>query len=345
MNFTEELGILEEEDEFYELSTLELIIWCLLYAIIAAMAIIGNSMVLYITIFRIRVKSITTYFILNLGFADLFTGIFAIPFKFQAALFQEWYLPSCLCHIVPYVETVALTVSVFTLVTSAVHEFRTIFFAKYAQMSEKSAKIWVLLIWFMSITVSIPHGLFHSVHEFENGTVVQCLPVYAEENWWKIYNVYLTIIQYFVPMIILDTAYTMIAVKIWTMSRRIDVDTSNQKLMRVLIIVVACFSLCWFPLETYLLLNEVKPEINEWKYINLLFFFSHWLAMSNSCLNPIIYYVYNEKYSEEYRRIFAKICYFATIRPKVKKIERRWNEKLDKEPETTEQHVPLNGVL
>lgn len=39
-------------------------------------------------VFHYRVRSITTYFILNLGFADLFTGIFAIPFKFQAALFQ-----------------------------------------------------------------------------------------------------------------------------------------------------------------------------------------------------------------------------------------------------------------
>ncbi|KHJ96195.1 hypothetical protein OESDEN_03845 [Oesophagostomum dentatum] len=104
---------------------------------------------------------------------------------------------------------------------------------------------------------------------------------------WKIYNIYLTIIHYFVPMIILDTAYTMIAIK----------------LMYMLMIVVACFSLCWFPLETYLLLNEIKPEINMWKYINVLFFCAHWLAMSNSCLNPIIYGLYNllDKRVEEKR--------------------------------------------
>ncbi len=29
-------------------------------------------------------------------------------------------------------------------------------------------------------------------------------------------------------------------------------------------------------------------------YINVIFFTCHWLAMSNSCLNPIIYGVYNE---------------------------------------------------
>ncbi|KJH45065.1 hypothetical protein DICVIV_08882 [Dictyocaulus viviparus] len=81
-------------------------------------------------------------------------------------------------------------------------------------------------------------------------------------------------------------------------------EISNRKLMYMLMIVVACFSLCWFPLETYLLLNEIRPEVNGWKYINVLFFCSHWLAMSNSCLNPIIYGLYNDKYNREYRRVF-----------------------------------------
>ncbi|RCN45681.1 hypothetical protein ANCCAN_08338 [Ancylostoma caninum] len=106
-------------------------------------------------------------------------------------------------------------------------------------------------------------------------------------------------------MIILDTAYTMIAIKIWSSTvsageesqtlnqNSLNTEISNRKLMYMLMIVVACFSLCWFPLETYLLLNEVRPEINGWKYINVLFFCAHWLAMSNSCLNPIIYGLYN----------------------------------------------------
>lgn len=35
------------------------------------------------------------------------------------------------------------------------------------------------------------------------------------------------------------------------------------QLVKMLAIVVAVFSLCWFPLETYLLLNEIQPQINE----------------------------------------------------------------------------------
>uniref|UniRef100_A0A158P6U5 G_PROTEIN_RECEP_F1_2 domain-containing protein n=1 Tax=Angiostrongylus cantonensis TaxID=6313 RepID=A0A158P6U5_ANGCA len=198
---------------------------------------------------------------------------------------QEWFLPWSLCQIVPYAETVSLSVSVFTLTASAVHEFRTVFFAKNRRVNGRSVKSFVVMIWLIAAVVSLPH-------------------VYADESWWKIYNIYLTIIHYFVPMIILDTAYTMIAIKcLLTCTDLLKV----VQLMNMLMIVVACFSLCWFPLETYLLLNEVRPEINGWKYINVLFFCSHWLAMSNSCLNPIIYGLYNDKYKREYKHVLKII--------------------------------------
>ncbi|WKY03948.1 hypothetical protein Q1695_005153 [Nippostrongylus brasiliensis] len=322
-NFTAaiEYGLEEEDGELYELSIVELIIWCILYAVIALLAVIGNSLVIFITLLRLRTRAVTTYFIINLAFADLLTGIFAIPFKFQAALFQEWFLPSSLCQIVPYAETVSLSVSVFTLTASAVHEFRTTFFPKHGRMNTGHARSLVLFIWLVAALVSLPHGLFHRVYQIQDGDIIisQCRPVYADENWWKIYNIYLTIIHYFVPMIILDTAYSMIAIKIWgsTISRgeesqnlnqsSLNTEISNRKLMNMLLIVVACFSLCWFPLESYLLLNEIRPEINGWKYINVLFFCSHWLAMSNSCLNPIIYGLFNNKYKREYRRVFNQL--------------------------------------
>uniref|UniRef100_T1L5C7 G-protein coupled receptors family 1 profile domain-containing protein n=1 Tax=Tetranychus urticae TaxID=32264 RepID=T1L5C7_TETUR len=62
--------------------------------------------------------------------------------------------------------------------------------------------------------------------------------------------------------------------------------------MKMLIVVVALFALCWLPLQTYNLLKDTIPEINTFRYINVIWFCCHWLAMSNSSVNPFIYAIY-----------------------------------------------------
>ena len=68
------------------------------------------------------------------------------------------------------------------------------------------------------------------------------------------------------------------------------------------IIVVVLFTLCWLPLQTYHVLRYIYPEIDEYEYINYIFFFCDWLAMSNSCYNPFIYGIYNGKFRREFQQ-------------------------------------------
>ena len=55
--------------------------------------------------------------------ADAITGLIAVPFKFQAALLQRWTLPAFMCQLLTFIETLSLSVSVFTLTGSAVDRF------------------------------------------------------------------------------------------------------------------------------------------------------------------------------------------------------------------------------
>ena len=63
------------------------------------------------------------------------------------------------------------------------------------------------------------------------------------------------------------------------------------KVVKVLITVVILFTLAWFPITAYTILSQHIPAINRFKYINILWFCAHWLAMSNSCYNPFIYVI------------------------------------------------------
>ncbi|KAH8033980.1 hypothetical protein HPB51_018491 [Rhipicephalus microplus] len=73
------------------------------------------------------------------------------------------------------------------------------------------------------------------------------------------------------------------------------------KVTKMMFIVVAIFALCWLPYQTYNILTEIYPEINSYRYINVIWFCCHWLAMSNSCYNPFIYAIYSEKFNAEFQ--------------------------------------------
>nr|KAG5703078.1 hypothetical protein BaRGS_016239 [Batillaria attramentaria] len=80
---------------------------------------------------------------------------------------------------------------------------------------------------------------------------------------------------------------------------------NGTDVVKMMIIVVCLFVLCWLPLQTYNLLSAVNENVNLYKYINIIWFCSNWLAMSNSCYNPFIYGILNAKFKREFRQLFS----------------------------------------
>jgi hypothetical protein len=91
------------------------------------------------------------------------------------------------------------------------------------------------------------------------------------------------------------------AVKLWGSKtpgnaqdlRDITLLKNKKKVIKMLVIVVVSFCVAWFPLQTYNIVNVTWLEVNEYRYIHIIWFCCDWLAMSNSCYNPFIYGIYN----------------------------------------------------
>ena len=68
----------------------------------------------------------------------------------------------------------------------------------------------------------------------------------------------------------------------------------------MLVIVVALFAVCWVPLHAFTLVVDYHPELTAYQTLDQKRFFvaiyycAHWLAMSNSFVNPIIYGFLND---------------------------------------------------
>lgn len=81
----------------------------------------------------------------------------------------------------------------------------------------------------------------------------------------------------------------------------------------MMITCVAAFGICWLPLNTLMVVADEQPNIWELPYIQYVWFFSHWLAMSHACYNPIIYCWMNSRFRAGFKYIFRFLPCIARV--------------------------------
>ncbi|PNF39064.1 hypothetical protein B7P43_G04344 [Cryptotermes secundus] len=306
----------ETYDSLFEVPTGVTALLSLFYGSISVMAVVGNSLVMWIVATSRRMQNVTNCFIANLALADIVIGLFAIPFQFQAALLQRWNLPHFMCAFCPFVQVLSVNVSIFTLTAIAVDRHRAILNPLSASPSKLCAKLVIAGIWVISGGLAAPMAVALRVTMVDSPHGHQkpfCHNVKLSEEAMLSYRVILVVLQYLTPLCIISCVYIRMALALWgskapgnaQSSRDATLMKNKMKVIKMLVIVVALFALCWLPLQTYNVLHNIFPEINGYRYINIIWFCCDWLAMSNSCYNPFIYGIYNEKFKREFQLRFG----------------------------------------
>ncbi|XP_039965034.1 RYamide receptor-like [Bactrocera tryoni] len=315
-----------EEAEFerlYSAPTGIVVLLSIFYGTISILAVIGNSLVIWVVVTTRQMRTVTNMYIANLAFADVVIGLFCIPFQFQAALLQRWNLPWFMCGFCPFIQALTVNVSVFTLTAIAIDRHRAIINPLRARPTKWVSKLILIGIWLAAFLFATPCAIAFRVeveHERyrENGIIFNvtrpfCMNKNLTEKQLQTYRYTLVFMQYFVPFCVISFVYIQMAVKLWGTrapgnaqdTRDITLLRNKKKVIKMLIIVVVVFGLCWLPLQLYNILYVTFPEINEYHFINIIWFCCDWLAMSNSCYNPFIYGIYNEKFKREFNKRFA----------------------------------------
>ncbi|KAJ9590089.1 hypothetical protein L9F63_016788, partial [Diploptera punctata] len=65
------------------------------------------------------------------------------------------------------------------------------------------------------------------------------------------------------------------------------------KVVRMFIIIVTIFAVCWLPYHAYFIYTYHNRSLTYSKYVQHLYLGFYWLAMSNAMVNPLIYYWMN----------------------------------------------------
>lgn len=216
--------------------------------------------------------------------------------------------------------------------------FRCIVYPLQPKPTVLVAKAAIVLIWVLAVLIMCPAAValtvdkvpFHYMvynddfnHTFPLYT---CYENFANPEMRKIYTAVLFAHIYLVPLTVITLMYGSIGVKLCSSvvanrepqlanatvqvrGRRgghLMISQKKIKVIKMLILVALLFMLSWLPLWTLFMITDYTGLDRDQLDLltSYIFPFAHWLAFSNSSVNPIIYGYYNENF----KRGFQAVC-------------------------------------
>ncbi|XP_032621791.1 G-protein coupled receptor 83-like [Chelonoidis abingdonii] len=284
------------------------------YSVIIIISLFGNMLVCHVVIKNKRTHSATSLFIVNLAVSDIMITLLNTPFTLVRFVNSTWVFGKAMCHISRFVQYCSLHVSTLTLTAIALDRHQVILNPLKQRMSLTRGVLSISVIWLMATCFSLPHAIYQKLfqYNYREATVRSlCLPDFPEpaELVWKYLDLSTFLLLYLLPLLIITITYTHLAKKLWLRSAIGDITTqqyithykNKKKSIKMLVLVVVVFAVCWFPLNCYVVLISslgIKTK-------NSLYFALHWFAMSSTCYNPFIYCWLNDSFRSEIKSLLS----------------------------------------
>ncbi|KAF0289993.1 putative G-protein coupled receptor 83 [Amphibalanus amphitrite] len=240
-----------------------------------------------------RLHTVTNTFIANLAVSDVLMTCLNIPFNISRVLLDDW----------PFGGFIA-----FTMVAIALDRYQVIVKPLKPRLGPRQGAAIIAVIWLLAAVISLPHAVYNEVVTvFTFRALSRCQTRYPRPS--RDFRKWLTLLTSLTQVLRaadhhLAWPYSIITRKVWsrvvlgaaTEEQMVYQARAKRKTIKMLMVVVVLFAICWMPLNLYHLIVDFSQSTSPTRHNSTLFFFCHWLAMSNVCYNPFIYCWLNEHF-------------------------------------------------
>lgn len=277
------------------------------YSFLFVISTIGNSTVLYLlTKRRLRGPSRIDIMLMHLAIADLMVTFLLMPLEIAWAYTVQWKTTDFVCRLMSFFRVFGLYLSSFVLVCISIDRYYAII--KPLKISSNRGRIMLVFAWCSSIVCSLPQAyVFHLGEHPKVKGYYQCVTFdsFPSDFHELFYNIANMCAMYACPLITFIYCYGAIYVEIYRKSLRIvkgierfrrsndDVlSRAKKRTLKMTITIVIVFIICWTPYYIicmwYWLDKSSVDEVSSLVRKGLFIF-----ACTNSCMNPIVYGVFN----------------------------------------------------
>ncbi|XP_058455193.1 adipokinetic hormone/corazonin-related peptide receptor variant I-like [Malaya genurostris] len=290
-----------------------IIVYCVLFIIAA-----GGNLSVVITLFRSRRhrRSRVSLMICHLAVADLMVAFIMIPLEVGWRITVQWHAGNVACKVFLFMRAFCLYLSSNVLVCVSLDRCFAVIYPLRVSAARKRGKIMLGGAWIIAFVNAIPQSIIFRVQQHPQVPgFTQCVTFgfFHTPGMETAYNLFCVIAMYFMPLMIISAAYTVILCEISNRSREKETsDTSHQpgmrlrcndlthierarqRTLRLTITIVVVFVWCWTPYVVmtlwYMFDRESALKVDGAIQDGLFL-----MAVSNSCMNPLVYGSYAMK--------------------------------------------------
>ncbi|NWI53493.1 NPBW1 protein, partial [Calyptomena viridis] len=279
-----------------------------IYSVICAVGLTGNTAVIYVILKAPKMKTVTNIFILNLAIADeLFTLV--LPINIADYLLLQWPFGEFMCKLIISIDQYNTFSSIYFLTVMSIDRYLVVVATtksrKMPYRTYRAAKIVSLCVWSFVTVIILPFTVFAKLHKEQGRS--QCVFVFPqpESVWWKGSRIYTLILGFVIPVSTICTLYTTMLCRLRHMKLHCNakaLDKAKKKVTLMVVVILAVCLFCWTPYHLSTVVALVT-DIPQTPLIIGISYFITSLSYANSCFNPFLYAFLDDSF----RRSFCKL--------------------------------------
>ncbi|XP_018414379.1 PREDICTED: substance-P receptor isoform X2 [Nanorana parkeri] len=289
----------------------QIALWAVAYSIMVIVSVVGNIIVMWIILAHKRMRTVTNYFLVNLAFAEASMSAFNTVINFTYAIHNQWYYGLIYCKFHNFFPISAVFTSIYSMTAIALERYMAIIHPLKPRLSATATKIVICVIWSFSFCMAFPMGYYADAIPIQGRDI--CYLNWPESEgkiFVKVYQILVFCLIYILPLLVIGCAYTFIGMTLW--ASEIPGDSSDRyheqvvakrKVVKMMIVVVCTFAICWLPFHIFFLLQTIEMNHDQ-KIYQQLYLAIMWLAMSSTMYNPIIYCCLNDRFRIGFKHVF-----------------------------------------
>lgn len=295
----------------------------LAYVLVIIGSLVGNSCIVAVVFRNPRMRTPVNFFVVNMAISDLMITVFFMPRMLTRIFYGvEWQvsgLPGLiLCKISPSMQELCSCLSVLLFMAISVDRFFAVVFPLKKIITQTVSYGMIALIWFIALAARFPS--FYYLDLLYYRTNLYCALVFGDNKLVKdVYQHFSFVIFYAVPLCIVVILYTAVIVALKrrkrpgaaSLTQQNNQLKRTQRVMKMLVTVVICFSICWF---LYFCLPVLIPYM-DYQIACDLFFPRFFLCHLNCAFNPLIYLISIENYRRGMKSMFSCCMRFNAVGP------------------------------